>query len=781
MINIHNISNLEMFDQEGSSVPCSNDLQEAIQAGIAKKVGKLLNTEGFLALIPNFNPNEDTKLRIYLTKDGITIQLIERDTNTLKTDKSYSEDNQLVTPEIKIRKEKIIKKVDSLFKESSALDPSSRLQSEKIRPLFIPSQSNKEQVPSKIHFDATLSNPQTHQLHARIEDLQNKKTLYPKELQVINDQLELLRQAIHNLSAKQENITYPHTEEYALINKLVDNQRDICQKLLDLLSRNLNQAPITPHAQEIKNSTLKEMLLKLQKEKTDLEQTINLIQQSYKEVSQTLEHKEKEIVALQEKLKTLSSLESERTKLLEQLNQARENQTQLTANYNNQAEQLEKSNKALQTQLSAKDLQIASLDEQIQIVNSSHQKLEDQHSLLLQKLDTLKQSSSLIEKDHKETSQLLEGKTQEILTLQEKLKELSNLKQEKINLESEQAKLIEQLNQVRQNANQEVDKLKNLLFQSEKDKESLNKELTGLNYIFSELGNDLVTHGLAEENFYKVIEEAIDRIETISQENPLELDTPQISIENLKQTITELQQKLEDANDENEQLISNVQRKERTIEKLEKEIITFKTSLSQLGMERLEELTKQIDVLTTLNIALEERLNEKISSEKDLKKKLEQTIFELEQEKKFRQSFEEELDKELEESQKNIQLAQKKFINQEKSYKDLIESLENKHAEQTKRRTEIISTLIKDLEQKQRGSCIFLLETLARWVNSGSITKEEKENILSLIEPAFKSTDEYKNFSSSGSDSSDEESKDQSLDGYEEDNIFSNETLYQNY
>ena len=237
-----NISNLQVFNKEGYSLSCPNDLQEAIQTGIAKKVGKLLNAEGFLALIPDFDPTEDTKLRIHLTKDGITIQLLERDLKDSKTASSYAENDPAITEAIKIRKEKIITKVDSLFKEPPSLGLSTRLGSEKIRPLFIPSQpSQGEKIPFKIGFDATVSNPQIQQLHAKIEGLQdqlNKKNPHSEELQIIKEQLQLLSQAIHNLSISQENITYPHTEEYALIDKLVGNQRDVCRELLDLLSRN---------------------------------------------------------------------------------------------------------------------------------------------------------------------------------------------------------------------------------------------------------------------------------------------------------------------------------------------------------------------------------------------------------------------------------------------------------------------------------------------------------------------------------------------------------------
>ncbi|MCL6756630.1 MAG: hypothetical protein M3A24_05750, partial [Candidatus Rhabdochlamydia oedothoracis] len=445
MINIHNISNLEMFDQKGSFLPCPNDLQEAIQAGIAEKVGTLLNAEGFLALISNFNPTKDIKLRIHLTKDGITIQLLRRE--NLEDSKVAKKDSEL-SQEIKERKEKIITKAASLFKESFSLGSSAGLKS-KVRPLFIPSQTNKEQVPSKIHFDATLSNSQIQQLHAKIEDLQdqlNKKTPSSEELKVIKEQLVFLTQAIHNLSLKQENITYPYTEEYALINKLVDNQQDIYRALLDLLSRNLNQSPITPltspPAQGIENSALKEMLLKLQKEKTELEQTNDLTGQSYKKASLLLAQKEHEIATLQEKLEALpnlqlqlsdlqrekNNLDSEYGTLTEQLSQIKESQIKLSTNYNNKIEELNSSNALLQTQLSAKDEQI---NELIKSSDNTHQGLERQLSQLQQEIDTLKQANTLIEKNYRETSQLLEDKKKEIITLKEKLESLSNLQQEK--------------------------------------------------------------------------------------------------------------------------------------------------------------------------------------------------------------------------------------------------------------------------------------------------------------------------------------------------------------
>ncbi|WP_215217033.1 hypothetical protein, partial [Candidatus Rhabdochlamydia sp. W815] len=472
MINIHNISNLEMFDQKGSFLPCPNDLQEAIQAGIAEKVGTLLNAEGFLALISNFNPTKDIKLRIHLTKDGITIQLLRRE--NLEDSKVAKKDSEL-SQEIKERKEKIITKAASLFKESFSLGSSAGLKS-KVRPLFIPSQTNKEQVPSKIHFDATLSNSQIQQLHAKIEDLQdqlNKKTPSSEELKVIKEQLVFLTQAIHNLSLKQENITYPYTEEYALINKLVDNQQDIYRALLDLLSRNLNQSPITPltspPAQGIENSALKEMLLKLQKEKTELEQTNDLTGQSYKKASLLLAQKEHEIATLQEKLEALpnlqlqlsdlqrekNNLDSEYGTLTEQLSQIKESQIKLSTNYNNKIEELNSSNALLQTQLSAKDEQI---NELIKSSDNTHQGLERQLSQLQQEIDTLKQANTLIEKNYRETSQLLEDKKKEIITLKEKLESLSNLQQEKEALELEHTELsIDYNNKIKQLENSNTD------------------------------------------------------------------------------------------------------------------------------------------------------------------------------------------------------------------------------------------------------------------------------------------------------------------------------------
>ena len=762
MINIHNISNLEMFDQVGSPLSCPNDLQKAIEEGIAKKVGKLLNAEGFLALIPNFDPNEDTKLRIHLTKDGITIQLLERDTNNLKTDKSYSEDNQLVTPEIKTRKEKIIKKVDSLFKEPSAIDPSARLES-KVLPLFI-SQPNKEQVPSKIHFDATLPNPQIQQLHAKIENLQNqlnKRTPYSEELQVIKDQLELLKQAIHNLSAKQENITYPHTEKYALINKLVDNQRDIYRALLDLLSRNLNQPPITPltspPAQGIENSTLKESL-KLQQEKIDLKQT----KDSFEDINTVLQNdllsKEEQIIALEQQIQSLPKpealqklqsqleiLQSEKADLQSQQDESTSQLDELTQT----SKGLESANATLQKNLLSKEEQIIALTQQIQNLPKPEalQKLQSQ-------LFDLQREKEILE-----------------ITLEDLQSALLEDLQSALPVKDEQ---IEEKSKI-------LDQLQSELDISKKEKESLNKELFEFKYALSELGKDLGAYELVEENFHKVIEKAIERIEKVSQENPLDLDSLQTSIkEDLKQTITELQQKLEDISDEHEQLTSDVQRKATIIEKLEEEIITYKNLLSQSGAKNLEELIKRIDILTNLNVILEKSLDTKVSSEKDLKKKLEQAIGDLKQEKKYIQSIEEEYDEETKKLRTTLQLEQEKNIHQEEIYANLIENLEYEKTELAKNRDRIISTLIEDLEEKQKGSCEFLRDRLLGYVRSGAITKEEGLDIFPLIEPKFEDTFEYKQFINKSCDSSsDDEAKHSSLDEYIDELYFPNKEVFQ--
>lgn len=377
MINIHNISNLEIFDQKGYFLSCSNDLKEAIQIGITEKVGKLLNTPGVLSLIPNFDPNKDTKLRIHLTKDGITIQLLER-----ALDASYTKKDLELSEEVKTRKEKIIKKVDFLFQELCSLDSSSRLKS-KVPPLFIPLQSIKEQVPSKIGFNATLSNPQIQQLHAKIEDPQdqlNTKTSYAKDLQLIKEQFAFLNQAIHKLSLKEENITYPHTEEYALINKLVDNQQDIYRALLDLLSKNLNQLPSVFQDFEIKKMTfeskenaflegIKNLSLQVQKELVDIKEglkDLSHLKQTRKDLEsintilqKDFSSKNEQIIALKQQIQNLPEPAA-----LQKL------QAQL--------EMLQNEKTDLQINLSIKDEQISKLNKEIQYLFEAYQVLKNQ-------------------------------------------------------------------------------------------------------------------------------------------------------------------------------------------------------------------------------------------------------------------------------------------------------------------------------------------------------------------------------------------------------------------
>ncbi|MDR2539417.1 MAG: hypothetical protein LBC45_02210 [Chlamydiales bacterium] len=793
------MSNLEIFDREGYSLPCPNDLQEVIQAKIAKKVEKLLNEEGFLALIPNFHSTEDIKLRIHLTKNGITIQLLERGLEGSKVNTSYVKKNPELSKEIKTRKEKIIKKVDSLFKEPPFLDPSARLQSEKIRPLFIPLQFSKdEQAACKISFDATLSNLQIQQLQAKIEDLQNqlnKKTSYSKELQIIKDQLELLSQSIRALSLKQENITYPHTEEYALINKLVDNQQDIYRALLDLLSRNLyqtsNTTPLTPASQDKDKqiTELNEQIKNSDNTYQKLEKQLSLLRQEKEKSSLFLIQKEDEIAILQEELKNLSplplqlshlqqekvELESERIKLIEQLAQARKDQIQLTANYHNQAEQLEKSNKALQTQLSIQDMQTAELDKQIKNVDSSRQKLEEQYSLLQQELVLLKQSNSLLDKNYKEASQLLVQKEKERITLQETLRELSplplqlsHLQQEKVELESERARFTEQLAQAKkaQTALSEELESASALLQTQlstKDVQisELNEEMQRLSKAYQTLQDQLKD----EEEIASILETATlpaisNEVASISAtieqaENKMEQDLSSLENSTIPENlfiptsgyytltatasqeesleITTLQTEINTLREELEDIRPIAYNTTRKIEKMEK-------SNKDLVLE-LSEKTRTIEDLEEEKKFLESRLHKSESQLKDLQRV--QHILK-EQQKEISISSEENHDllEELEKIQKRLSLETRKRAELEQAHEDQLEKLKDLHNKLLLEKMERVHTKILSLQQQQKNTCFTLIQVLASYINAGSVTGKMGQNIFSLIEKAF-DTDGY--------------------------------------
>ncbi|PWU14869.1 MAG: hypothetical protein C5B45_03720 [Chlamydiae bacterium] len=974
MINNLNISNLQVFNKEGASLPCSSDLQEAMQIGIAKKVGKLLNAEGFLALIPNFDPTKDTKLRIHLTKEGITIQLLERAVEDAKAAPSYTKKDPELSEEIKTRKEKIITKVDSLFKEPPSFSSSPELKSDKIHPLFIPSQPSKdEQSPFTIGFDATVSNPQIQQLHAKIEALQdqlNKKTPHSEELQVIKEQLQLLTELIHN--SKQENITYPQTEQYVLINKLVDNQRDICRALLVLLSRNLNQTsnttPLTPSPTQ-----------------TDIENANNLTSTSHEKDSQSLIQKEQEIITLQAQLSNLQqekdSLVLEQQNLTEQLAQTQTAQTNLSTNYAANVEQLEHSNASLQTQISTKDKQIITLEQQIRDSHNAHQELKEQLSKSQQEIATLKQKSKELpnlqaqlsnlqqEKDslvleqqnlakqlaqanqnqikssttfedevkrlkkltedlqmqlsakdeqinnstaqsYKETSQLLAQKEQEMAVLKKQLEELSqlpsqlsNLQEEKIALGLEQQNLIKQLEilqsdkaglqlqqatltscfteliqtrEVLETANttlqndlpskdkeiitlkqqiqslptndtqrlqsqiellqseknhlvefyekernevnnkitglqsqltlkkeslielqsqvktliqpEELKKLQMQIFQLESDKASLNSKLSTLEYALSNLEKTLSNYEIVDENAQKSIESALKAMESIKQESHASsyehlstlLSIESMGKEDLKEVIASLTQQLDDTSihtsHEYKRLQSDLQAKENLVQNLEEESTLYKQLLSKAEEKNLQELAsrfedqrKEMEILTTVNEALNERLHEKVESEKGLKDQLLQANKILGKEKQHIKKVEQEFEEEFKNITKQLVLEKKTRLEQEKIYDTLIQNLEQEKAKAAEKRTEIMKLLIQDLEKKQSGSCMILLEFLINYTKSGSISKEDRKDILDILAPAFEHTPEFIRFSSSSSKDSNSSVESESSDEYEDD------------
>ena len=728
MINIHNISNLEMFNQEGYSVSCPKDLQEAIQAGIVKKVRKLFNTEGFLALIPNFDPTEDTKLRIHLTKDGITIQLLEKDTSNPKVDTPYTKNDLELSEEVKTRKEKIIKKIDSLLKKPSALDSSARLES-KVHPLFIPSQPNKEQAPSKIYFDATLSNPQIQQLHARIEDLQNqlnKKNPYPEELKVIKEQLVFLNQAILNLSLKQENITYPHTEEYTLINKLVDNQQDIYRALLDLLSRNLNQTSntIPQNLSVIQDTGIKEMAFK-SKENTSLE----------------------ELVDLKEGLKELSNLQKEK-------------------------DDLEIANATLQENLLSKEAQIATLEQKIQnlptdealyqlqsqleTLQNEKANLQSQQDGFISQLEKLTKSSKGLKSSNATLQENLLSKEAQIATLEQKIQNLPT--DETIyQLQSQ----LEMLQNDRANLQVKLSDKNEKIFE-------LNKEIQSLSEVHQALQNQLRDEkeivSILETAAIPTISSKVELIETIIEEEKNKMEqnlsllennaipenlliptsdyytlTPKVLQEESFETATEittLQAEIKYLREELEDIRPIVYNTTRKIEKTEK-------SNKDLTLE-LSKKTKAIEDLEEEKKFLESRLNKSESQLKDLQKA--QYIFK-EQQKEISLSSEENNDllEELEKIQEKLSLEKRARAELEKTHQDQLEKLKDLYNENVLEKMEHINTKIANLQQQKKNTCFTLAQVLTDYIRAGSITEDVGQSIVGLMEEAFNNnTTEYK-------------------------------------
>ena len=775
MINNINVSNLQVFNKEGASLSCPNDLQEAIQVGIAKKVGKLLNAEGFLTLIPGFDPSKGTKLRIYLTKDGITIQLLERD---LEVDTSYTKKDPELSEEIKIRKEKIIKKIDSLFKEPSFLNPSARLASKKTRPLFIPLQSSKdEQVPFKIGFDTTtVSNSKIESLHAKIEGLQdqlNKTSPHSKELEVIKEQLQFLNRAIHNLSIKQENITYPHTEEYALINKLVDNQRDVYRALLDLLSSNLSQIP-TPPSSVFQDTKIKEMTFKA-KENASLEEIKDLSAQE-----------QKKLVDLKEGLKNLSNLQKEKDNLeleyetlRQQFNAAKDIHYIKSVTYNDQIEQLEISNRSLQTQLSTKDEEIFTLEHRFQSLINTLRELEEQRFLLKEELETLKQSCALIDKNHEKTSHLLANKEEEIGSLQEKLKELHpltlklfNLQKEKDDLKLEHRNLTKQLELTNQNQTKlsttfenKIKELENLtkdlqiqLFVKEKEFFELNEQFQHLFETHQGLQNQLEN----EKEISSILETAaipeaskeIAFIDTIVKEAEKTMEEHLSSLEN--STITEdpltptsdyytlitpsleeplktsiLQAKINDLQEELKDIRPIAYNTTNRIEKMEK-------SNKDLTLE-LSEKTKTIENLEEEKKFLESQFDRSQSQVKELKT----AQYQLEkQQKEISISSEDSnaLLEELEKLQKQLSSEKKERAKLEQIHEEQLERLKTLYNENALEKMERINEKIINLQKEQKIICFTLTHSIANYMKSESITEDIGQNIFNLIEKAFNAT-----------------------------------------
>ncbi|MGL4540446.1 MAG: hypothetical protein ACRCU0_05670, partial [Candidatus Rhabdochlamydia sp.] len=320
MIENVNISNLKLFNNEGYSLPLANDLQKKIQEEIASKVAKLLSQEFIHTFIPDHNLNE-TKLRIYLTKDGITVEMLETsgtDTKNIKQDADLSDD-------IKTRKEKIIKKVNSLFEEIPESNVFSKLESEKVHPLSVP---KSEQVPFRVGFDANIPNPYAQQLQAKIEALQNQLNQQKpssEEFLLIRHQLQLLTQAVEALKNKQ-NISFSRTEEYAFINGLMDRQMDLCQMFIKCLSEKIHPTSNTPIPPD---PTLKDITAKLEIERNALKAELKSLHKDHEKTSQLLAEKQQEILDLQTHLSSLiqekTALQLEQNNLKSQLAQANRN------------------------------------------------------------------------------------------------------------------------------------------------------------------------------------------------------------------------------------------------------------------------------------------------------------------------------------------------------------------------------------------------------------------------------------------------------------------------
>ncbi|MGL4539803.1 MAG: hypothetical protein ACRCU0_02345, partial [Candidatus Rhabdochlamydia sp.] len=636
-------------------------------------------------------------------------------------------------------------------------------------------------------------------LQSQLSALTREKEVLQSEQKILRDQLAQANQNLEELASLQIEIKKLTSSSTSLQTTLLAKDQQITA--LNEQIQNSSKA-----YQEIQNK-----LSLLQQEKTDLEKRTTLTNKAHEETSQLLAKKQQEILDLQTQLDVLPNLQSqlsaltrekaalqlEQNNLKSQLAQANRN---LVAQSALQAEikKLTNSTTSLQLSLLDKDQQIAVLSEQTQNSSKTYQEIQNKLALLQQEKDTLEKKTALTNKDHEKISQLLAEKQQEILDLQT---HLSSLIQEKTALQLEQNDLKSQLAQANQNLTEqstlqaEIEQLKITsqflqanLFTKDQQIAALNEELQSASEVHQELDEKILTMLEA----YKASNNPIEADNITREQAPSSPDNIIIPEEllNLKTTYYTLTAPEEDTSIENEERIIL----KATIDNLQAELENIKpladhTNNQITTIEKMEasikglelELSKKTKITTDLEEEIAS-LNLQLSKSDTRLKELQRVQYtSVKQQKEIDISSAENTDllQELEIITKQLFLEKKQIAKLEEKHKNDLADLKDLHEENILKRNEIISTLINDLEQQQPGSCLILMNRLADYVRFNSITQEEKEDILLLIEQAFKNTHEYKGLISSKEEgsSSDEENKG---DHYEEDSYFF-EPAYQNY
>ena len=470
------------------------------------------------------------------------------------------------------------------------------------------------------------------------------------------------------------------------------------------------------------------------------------------ETTQLLAERQQEIHALKQNLDALPNLQSQLSKLQEEKRNLESERKELTDQWKKALEAeakssavLENTTATLQAQVFIKEKEISQLKIKIHELptNEAHQELQNTISQLQQEQAILEiEKNQLIITVEKQT------KLQEALFAKEE--EILQLQKEKIALENTNHKLSQIL-----------------------EKDLADQEITSMLEAAS-LFNPRETDNIIT-SAEKPVHEDLSAPPTIPlPENLLKLTPAYYSIASSQpqQEVIFLQEKinsLQETLDNIMPLADSANNQIELIEKMEKSNQHLDSQLIQKD-QTIKNLEYEVNLLSNQLLKAESQIKE-LQKKQPMLTKQRENIELLSEEVNG-------LQEELEKKYKELAIEKKQRSKLEQIYKDELEKLKGQYEKIALKRNEVVSQLITDLEKSQPGSCMLLINLLKRYVEVQSITYEESRDILSLIEPAFTNTEEYKIFTSSESE---EDSQPNSLEDYQEDSYFpsATETIYQ--